>query len=86
VLRNRISEEVVATEARPGGCHFEDIRPLVAGARGRKALEGGDPNGGIISAGLVIGLIDDVPTCQALVQRMVRECRERLALTLSCLG
>jgi NADH:quinone reductase (non-electrogenic) len=86
VLRNRISEEVVATETRPGGCQFEDIRPLVAGARGRRTLEAGDPNGGIISAGLVIGLIDDVPTCQALVQRMVRECRERLALTLSCLG
>jgi nitronate monooxygenase len=78
--------QVVATETRPGGCQFEDIRSLVAGARGRKALEGGDPNGGIISAGLVIGLIDDVPTCQALIQRMVRECRERLALTLSCLG
>jgi nitronate monooxygenase len=86
VFRNRIATEVAAIENRPGGCQFEDIRPLVAGARGRKALEGGDPDSGIISAGLVIGLIDDVPTCQALLQRMVRECRERLALTLSYLG
>ena len=33
VLRNAISEQVVATERRPGGCEFEEIRPLVAGAR-----------------------------------------------------
>lgn len=78
VFRNRISEEVVATESRPGGCLFEDIRPLVAGARGRAALEAGDADGGIITAGVVIGLIDDIPSCEQLVQRMVRECRERL--------
>lgn len=78
VFRNRISEEVVAIESRPGGCRFEDIRPLVAGALGRKALEEGNLDGGVITAGLVIGLIDDVPPCQTLIQRMVRECRERL--------
>jgi nitronate monooxygenase len=76
VFRNAISEEVVASEKR--GCQFEDIRHLVAGARGRKALESGDTNEGIISAGMVIGLIDDVPTCQELLERMVRECREHL--------
>jgi NADH:quinone reductase (non-electrogenic) len=76
VFRNTISEEVLAIEKV--GCQFEDIRHLVAGARGRTALESGDPNGGIISAGTVIGLIDDVPTCQELLERMVRECREHL--------
>lgn len=78
VFRNAISEEVVATENRPGGCQFEDIRPLVAGVRGRAALEAGEVNGGVISAGLCIGLIDDVPSCAGLIERMVRECREHL--------
>jgi hypothetical protein len=27
----------------------------------------------------VIGLIDDVPTCAELIQRIVRECREHLS-------
>jgi nitronate monooxygenase len=81
VFRNRVSEEVVATEL--SGCSFEDIRHLVAGARGRAALDGGDPQGGIISAGMVIGLIDDVPTCEVLIQRMARECLERLQTTQS---
>lgn len=78
VFRNAISEEVVAIENRPGGCQFEDIRPLVAGVRGRAALEAGEVNGGVISAGQCIGLIDDVPTCAELIERMVRECREHL--------
>ena len=78
VFRNAISEEVVAMENRPGGCQFEDIRPLVAGVRGRAALQAGEINNGVVSAGLCIGLIDDVPTCADLIARMVRECREHL--------
>ena len=78
VFRNAISEEVVATENRPGGCQFDDIRPLVVGVRGRAALESGEVNGGVVSAGQCIGLIDDVPTCSELLDRMVRECREHL--------
>jgi nitronate monooxygenase len=78
VFSNAISEEVVAMENRPGGCQFEDIRPLVAGVRGKAALQAGEVNGGVVSAGLCIGLIDDVPTCADLIERMVRECREHL--------
>ena len=78
VFKNAVSEEVVAMENRPGGCQFEDIRPLVMGARGRAALEAGEVHGGVVSAGLCIGLIDDVPTCAELLERMVRECREHL--------
>lgn len=78
VLRNAISEEVIAIESRPGGCRFEDVKALVVGARGRAALESGDVHGGIISAGQCVGLVDDLPTCAQLVQRMVGECREHL--------
>ncbi|SFQ24958.1 nitronate monooxygenase family protein [Variovorax sp. 770b2] len=78
VFRNAISEEVVATENRPGGCEFEEVRPLVAGARGRAALESGEVQNGVVSAGQCIGLIDDIPTCAELIERMVRECREHL--------
>jgi len=78
VLKNAVSDEVVATERRPGGCQFEDIRPLVAGTRGKAALDAGDPHGGIITAGMVVGLIDDLPSCAELLDRMVAECRERL--------
>jgi nitronate monooxygenase len=78
VFKNAISEQVFAMEGRPGGVAFEEIRPLVIGARGREALTVGDVDGGVITAGQVIGLIDDVPTCAVLIERIVAECRERL--------
>lgn len=79
VLKNAISDEVVATERRPGGCEFADIQPLVAGQRGRAALQSGEVDAGLVWAGQVVGLIHDIPSCEVLMQRMVRECREALA-------
>ena len=79
VLKNEISESVLEIEAQPGATDFADLRPLVAGARGKAALASGDVNDGVITAGMVVGLIDDIPTCAELIQRMVREAREHLA-------
>ncbi|HET8934763.1 MAG TPA: nitronate monooxygenase family protein [Polyangiales bacterium] len=77
VLKNAVSDEVVAIERR-GGATFEDVRPLVIGARGKQALKTGEVHGGIVSAGMVVGLIDDIPTCAELLERIVSECRESL--------
>jgi NADH:quinone reductase (non-electrogenic) len=76
VFKNAVSSEVVAMEKR--GAKFEEVRHLVTGARGKVALNNGEVDGGVISAGMVIGLIDDIPTCAELIQRIVRECREHL--------
>jgi NAD(P)H-dependent flavin oxidoreductase YrpB (nitropropane dioxygenase family) len=83
VLKNAVSDEVVAMERRPGGCRFEDVRHLVAGIRGRDSWERGDVNGGVLTAGMVIGLIDDIPTCAELIERMTRDCRAHLTRALS---
>ncbi|WP_129779959.1 NAD(P)H-dependent flavin oxidoreductase [Peristeroidobacter soli] len=76
VFKNAISNEVVAMEKQ--GAKFEEVRPLVAGVRGRQALKEGNIDGGVISAGMVIGLIDDVPSCAELVERIVADCRAHL--------
>jgi nitronate monooxygenase len=83
VLKNAISDEVVATENRPGGCEFKDIHHLVKGIRGRETLETGTIDNGLVWGGQVVGLIDDIPTCDVLLQRMVNECRERLGAALA---
>jgi len=70
VFKNRVALEVVSIECRPGGAKFEDIRDLVSGARGRQVYELGDPDYGIWSAGIAMGLIDDIPTCEQLIQRL----------------
>lgn len=79
VLLNPVSEEVLELEHRPGGAAFEVLRPLVNGQRGRAALESGDLTNGVIWAGMVAGLIDDIPSCGELIERMVAQCRARLA-------
>lgn len=78
VFKNPISEQVVAMERRPGGCTFEEIRPMVMGARGRAALESGNVNDGLVWSSMAIGLMDDIPTCAELIERMVRECAQQL--------
>ncbi|KAK7056760.1 hypothetical protein VNI00_002477 [Paramarasmius palmivorus] len=83
VFKNKVSLEVVSIERRPGGAKFEDIRDLVSGQRGKMVYENGDPDYGIWSAGITIGLIDDIPTCEDLLQRMEREAEEILGKTAS---
>jgi len=83
VLKTSVSDEVVSMERRPGGCTFDDIRPLVSGQRGREALETGDMDAGLVWAGEVVGLIDDIPSCAELIERMVAECRARLQVASS---
>ena len=77
VFKNAVSDEVVAMEKK--GVAFEEVRHLVAGARGKNAMKTGEVETGIVSAGMVIGLINDIPTCKDLIERIVRECREGLA-------
>lgn len=72
VAKNSISDEVMAIEKR-GGAKFEDIKHLVAGVRGRVVLDEGDMDHGIWSAGMVQGLIHDIPSCKELVARIVSE-------------
>ncbi|WWC93523.1 hypothetical protein V866_000358 [Kwoniella sp. B9012] len=73
VYRNAVSTEVVRLERRPGGAKFEDLRELVAGARGKKVYETGDHDAGIWSAGIAVGLIDDIPTCKDLVLKIDKD-------------
>lgn len=63
-------------EHRPGGVQFKDVEDLVAGTRGRLVYQNGDPDYGIWSASVSIGLINDCPTCKDLVVRIEREAEE----------
>ena len=75
VAKNAISQQVVAIE-RAGGAKFEDVADLVKGARGREGLISGDIDHGVWSAGMVQGLIHDVPTVKELIDRIVSEAEE----------
>ena len=75
VAKNAVSRQVVEIE-RAGGAKFEDVKDLVTGVRGRQALQTGDTDAGIWSAGMIQGLIHDVPTARELIERIVAEAEE----------
>jgi NADH:quinone reductase (non-electrogenic) len=82
VGRSAVSEEVARRLAVPGAT-FGDVKELVAGEAGREMLKTGDLSKGVFWAGMVQGLIHDIPTCQELVSRIVADAeaiiRSRLA-------
>jgi len=71
VAKNSISDEVAAILAAGGD--FPAVRDLVAGKRGKSVYETGDTEAGIWWAGLAQALINDVPPCAELIERIVRE-------------
>jgi NAD(P)H-dependent flavin oxidoreductase YrpB (nitropropane dioxygenase family) len=79
VFANKVAKQVQQIELKKGmDVKFEDVASLVAGKRGRAAEKAGDPDGGIWTAGQVIGLIDDIPTVAELMQRLMQECEETI--------
>jgi nitronate monooxygenase len=83
VFKNAVAEKVLEIEEREGPTDFDEIAPLVKGTRGQELFERGDLEHGIWSAGMVIGLIDDIPSCEELVARIVGEAEQIIAERLS---
>lgn len=64
-------------ERRPGGADFKrDLQPLVAGSRGRKVYETGDIDAGVWTAGIAVGLVHDIVTCEELLKRFESDAEE----------
>jgi len=76
IYANNISEKILEIENQPGETAFENLAPLVNGAKGRELLEQGDMETGIWSAGMVAGLINDIPDCKTLIARIMAETEE----------
>ena len=72
VGRSEVSEEVVRRLALPDA-KFGDVQELVAGTAGRELLATGDLSKGVFWAGMIQGLIHDIPTCQELIDRIISE-------------
>ena len=85
IYRNQIADKVLELEAG-GDATIQDLAPYVSGKKGRELLEAGDMEHGVWTAGMVMGLIHDIPTVAELVTRIVADAesiiRERLASTL----
>lgn len=73
VMVNPAVERVMEIEREAGAnLGIEDIRDLVSDVY-PKVMREGDMDSGAWSCGMVAGLIHDIPTCEDLVQGMVRD-------------
>lgn len=82
-LKNKITDKVLHIEREKGKeLKFEDIRELVAGPRQQEAWFEGKKDGGVITTGMVVGLIEDIPSCDELVTRIIVEAAEIIGKTL----
>lgn len=78
VCKTPVSDEVMRILGSPSA-EFADVQPLVAGAKGRKALETGAIEEGLVWTGQVQGLIHDIPTCQELLDTIMRDAEAVIA-------
>ncbi|KAL5611723.1 hypothetical protein BROUX41_000702 [Berkeleyomyces rouxiae] len=83
LFKNKITEEALKVERESKEGKFEEIAPFVSGKRGKEVFIRGDPEYGVWTAGQVIGLIHDIPTCKDLVARIEKEAEQTLREKLS---
>ncbi|KAL5418785.1 hypothetical protein PMIN03_000929 [Paraphaeosphaeria minitans] len=76
---NNVAKQAVKVEKESTTGKFEEVAEYVSGKRGRQVFLNGDKDFGVWTAGQVIGLIHDIPTCDTLLKRIEREAVETLA-------
>eukprot|EP00929_Paragymnodinium_shiwhaense_P025094 TRINITY_DN15255_c0_g1_i1.p1 TRINITY_DN15255_c0_g1~~TRINITY_DN15255_c0_g1_i1.p1 ORF type:complete len:362 (+),score=61.07 TRINITY_DN15255_c0_g1_i1:86-1087(+) len=78
VFKNDVSLEINVIE-QEGAVDFSKIAPLASGERSKAMWQkNGDVNAAMWSCSQSIGLIEDVPTCKDLVERIVRDAEAQL--------
>ncbi|KAI1458124.1 hypothetical protein F4805DRAFT_425598 [Annulohypoxylon moriforme] len=83
LFRNKVTDQVIKIEKESKKGEFAEIAPYVSGKRGREVFINGDAEFGVWTAGQVIGLIHDIPTCGALLERIEKEAEATLTSKLS---
>jgi NAD(P)H-dependent flavin oxidoreductase YrpB (nitropropane dioxygenase family) len=80
VFKNEVASKIVEIH-REKGAHLKigDLAEYLSGQRGKVVFEDGDVDHGVWSAGMVVGLIHDVPSCAELVSRIVHEAEDIIA-------
>ena len=87
VFKNEVASKIVEIQ-REKGAHLKigDLAEYLSGQRGKVVFEDGDVDHGVWSAGMVVGLIHDVPSCAELVSRIVHEAEDIIAHRLARLA
>jgi len=76
VLNNTAVDRIIELEREKGAdLKIDDIRDLVGGVY-PKVMTDGEMEAGAWSCGMVAGLINDIPTCAELIERLMAEAKD----------
>lgn len=75
VIKNEVAEKVAAIEAK-GNVKIEELLPFVSGLKEKEVMETGDLSRGLIHCGQVIGLINDYPPVQEIMEQIMEQAVE----------
>ncbi|KAK2811514.1 hypothetical protein FQN50_002137 [Emmonsiellopsis sp. PD_5] len=81
LFNNKVAKAAYKVEKEATSDDFAQIAPFVSGQRGRQVFINGDVDHGVWTAGQVIGLIHDIPTCAELLTRIEKEAVEASSKT-----
>ena len=70
-ISNEWTNKIIELENKYG--NYESLKEYISGEANKKYIYKGDEQAGFAWAGQVMGLINDVPTVEELITRMVRE-------------
>ena len=76
VLKNQGVEKTLELEKK--GATIEELAPYVSGSEGRKLLETGNIDNGMLACGQIVGLIREIPTVKELIDNIIDEAQEVL--------
>lgn len=71
LLKNKFFEEITALEAK--GATVDELNAHLGKGRAKAGMLDGDLENGELEIGQVSGMIQDIPTCEVLVQRLIKE-------------
>jgi len=75
-INNDIMKQIAKIEETGGD--FSELFPLISGERARQVWKNGDAEHAMLTVGQSVGLIDDIPTVDELIQRMIKDACETL--------
>ncbi|EZH65598.1 2-nitropropane dioxygenase [Bacillaceae bacterium JMAK1] len=75
-LRTKATDRI--KELEDEGAEFNALQPYISGASNLKLIEKGDHEQGFGWAGQGVGLIQDIPTVQELIETMQADCKQAL--------
>lgn len=70
-MNNTMARKVLEMEKK--GAKLEDLVPYIRGENAQKVLLEGDLEAGVVVCSEAVGIMDDIPTCKELIDKIISE-------------